>query len=369
MNGPQMTDHGVLPSYQGDNLVNLMAELERRLTGGSPTRGLRSDLAVLIPDKRNYVLLVVDGLGDCQLAHPSAEVLRRSRRAVLRAPFPTTTTVGLSSVATALAPMKHGVIGYTQWIPDLGRVVNMLQWADKWERVNYDTTGFLPAPNLWERLNTAGVRAVISHPVIFEDSPFSNMVYRGAERYGYSSLYGIRPSELLDDGGATLMVVYLSSVDSNAHMSGQRSLGYKRALEDTSRLWGRLARTLPPDTALIGTADHGHCDIPADGIMRLGRRLIEGMECWGDGRVLMFNGSVEQIQHVAQRTGAQYVDADRLREWLGGGDPHPTLEQFPTAALLAPPDTVILPDGLGAHMVGHHGGITPQELLIPLLVA
>ena len=46
MNGPQMTDHGVLPSYQGDNLVNLMAELERRLTGGSPTRGgKRSDLA------------------------------------------------------------------------------------------------------------------------------------------------------------------------------------------------------------------------------------------------------------------------------------------------------------------------------------
>ena len=37
--GSQMTAHGVLPSYQGDNLVNLMAELERRLTGESPTRG------------------------------------------------------------------------------------------------------------------------------------------------------------------------------------------------------------------------------------------------------------------------------------------------------------------------------------------
>ena len=79
-----MTDHGVLPSYQGGNLVDLMAELERRLTGESPTRGLRSDLAGLIPDKCNYVLVVVDGLGDCQLAHPSAETLRRSRRAVLR---------------------------------------------------------------------------------------------------------------------------------------------------------------------------------------------------------------------------------------------------------------------------------------------
>ena len=203
------------------------------------------------------------------------------------------------------------------------------QIADKWERVNYDTTGFLPAPNLWERLNTAGVRAVISHPVIFEDSPFSNMVYRGAERYGYSSLYGIRPSELLDDAGATLMVVYLSSVDSNAHMSGQRSLGYKRALEDTGRLWGRLARTLPPDTALIGTADHGHCDIPADGKIRLGRHLIEGMECWGDGRVLMFNGPVEQIQHVAQRTGAQYVDGDRLSGMAGRWGPAPRPRTVP----------------------------------------
>ena len=122
-------------------------------------------------------------------------------------------------------------------------------------------------------------------------------------------------------------------------------------------------------TALIGTADHGHCDIPAEGYIRLGRHLIEGMDCWGDGRVLMFNGPVEQVQHVAQRTGARYVDAGRLREWLGGGDPHPALEQFPTAALLAPSGTVILPDGLGGHMVGHHGGITPHELLIPLLVA
>ena len=52
----------------------------------------------------------------------------------------------------------------------------------------------------------------------------------------------------------------------------------------------------------------------------------------------------------------------------GKGKPHPELNAFPTAALLAPPDTVILPDGLGAHMVGHHGGTSPQELLIPLLV-
>ncbi len=53
----------------------------------------------------------------------------------------------------------------------------------------------------------------------------------------------------------------------------------------------------------------------------------------------------------------------------GVGEPHPELADFPAAALMAPPNTVILPGGIGAHLVGYHGGITPQELLIPLLVA
>ena len=152
-----MIGDGLFPSYEGDNLVNLVAELKIRLTGKSPTRRLRSDLADLIPDTRNYVLVVIDGLGEDQLSHPSSDRMRRSHRATLMAPFPNITTVGLSSIATALTPMQHGVIGYTQWLPSIGRVVNMLQWTSRsWGPFDYDVAGFLPTPNLWELLNTAG---------------------------------------------------------------------------------------------------------------------------------------------------------------------------------------------------------------------
>ena len=65
------------PSYDGANLANLAAELEIRLTGKSPTRGLRPELAELIPHTRNYLLLIIDGLGDQQLAHPAAATLLR----------------------------------------------------------------------------------------------------------------------------------------------------------------------------------------------------------------------------------------------------------------------------------------------------
>ena len=188
----------LMPSYQGDNLVYLLAELEIRLTGRSPTRGLHSDLAGLISHQRNYVLVIDDGLGAHQLSHPNAGRLRRSQRAVLRAPFPTTTVVGLSSVTTAMAPMQHGVIGFTQWIPTLQKAVNMMFWEDlEGNPVDYDPTGFLPTPNLWERLAAADVKPVIVHPSsFFRDSPLSNMLYRGAERHGYSSLSDINPSML-----------------------------------------------------------------------------------------------------------------------------------------------------------------------------
>jgi hypothetical protein len=120
---------------------------------------------------------------------------------------------------------------------------------------------------------------------------------------------------------------------------------------------------------LIGTADHGHRDIPQEGKIRLDADLTRGLVYWGEGRTLMFKGPKDQIHRVAEQTGARYVDVEQLREWLGGGDPHPALEDFATAALLAPPDTIILPRHIYPHAIGHHGGITPEELLIPLLVA
>ncbi|MYF83257.1 MAG: hypothetical protein F4176_03720, partial [Acidimicrobiia bacterium] len=216
------------PSYDGANLANLAAELEIRLTGRSPTRGLRPHLAELIPHTRNYVLVIIDGLGDLQLSHPAAATLRRHRRAALTAPFPTTTSVALSSVITAMAPMQHGVIGYTQWMPTLGTVVDMLEWADfaTGQPVDLDPAGFHPTPNVAERLSAAGVRTTVIQPTDLLDTPVSKMACRGAERQGYSSPFDIRPSAVSSDGDRTLAVVYTAPVDTAAHAYGQRSQAY-----------------------------------------------------------------------------------------------------------------------------------------------
>ena len=230
--------------------------------------------------------MIIDGLGDHQLAHSAAATLRRHRRAALIAPFPTTTSVGLSYVTTAQAPMQHGVIGYTQWMPTLGTVMNMLEWVDMTtgQPADLDPTAFHPSPNLPERLDAAGVRTMIYQPTELLATPVSNMLCRGAERYGYASPLDIQPSVTFGADHRTLAVVYTTAVDTAAHASGQRSQAYRTALSQTGRVWEhfRIRRSLPPDSTLIGSADHGHCDIPPDpslaGVLRFA--WSEGVRWW-----------------------------------------------------------------------------------------
>jgi len=131
-------------------------------------------------------------------------------------------------------------------------------------------------------------------------------------------------------------------------------------ITESTRLWEHLRRRFPPDTVLVGSADHGHCDIPPGGKKRLSWDLNRAPEMLGRRPVLMFNGPAEQARRLAEQTGSRFVDAQLLRQWLGGGPPHPELEDFPTAALLPAEHTVIFPR---LPRRGH--GRTPRRHHIP----
>jgi len=139
-----------VPDYSGGSLVNLMAELEQRLTGSSVSPPLHDDLSVLIPEAETYVLFLFDGLGTLQLDHPAATPFAGALKASLDSPFPATTTVSLATIATGLPPSQHGLLGYQLWIPEVGQVVNTIKWTTLWGKsVSFDTETLLPTPNLW----------------------------------------------------------------------------------------------------------------------------------------------------------------------------------------------------------------------------
>lgn len=358
-----------VPDYSGGSLPNLVSELEFRLTGSSQFGLLHPELAAEIPNASTYVLFLFDGLGSLQLDHPSASPVRTALRASIDAPFPATTTVSLASVATALPPSQHGLLGYQSWIPELDRVVNTIKWTTLWgESVEYDTSSLLPAPNLWERSSASGIEPITVQPGDFIGSPLSKALYRGCRIEPVFSLDETVEATLqLAAGAGRLVFPYLPHVDFAAHLYGQQSHEYGEAVARVAGVWEQVASRLPDGAVMVGTADHGHVDFPKRRQVKIPKRLQENRVFFGDGRAMFILGEGAQL---AAELPATWVPIENMIEWWGPGPHHPSFDgRAPDGALIADDDVLLLHRHSDDRMVGNHGALTDAERLIPLLVA
>ena len=352
--------------------MNLMAEIEIRLIGTARAPRLAESLASTIPATASIILVLFDGLGDVQLDHPAAAELLSARMGALEAPFPTTTTVSMSTVATGTNPSTHGVIAHLSWFPELGRVVNTLKWVDlSGAPVNYPTDRLLPSPNLWERLTERGIRTVTVQPAGFAATPLTAALYRGAEFVGaetVAQVVGLTVESAATPG--TLVFTYLPNVDVAAHVFGQGSSQYAEAMAIVAGVWSGIVERLPPDTVMIGTADHGVPGFAEHAKVIVRNDLYQPLDFWGDPRAVMVRGSSRLIRKLAAETAGELIGPDQFIPWLGPGPQHPELAgRLPDAVLLAPPGKVILPPGFDKRLVGYHGGLSQEEVAVPLLVA
>lgn len=358
----------LIPSTTGRGLVNLVAELELRLTGNARAPRLDDDLANLVPDGPSVCLTLFDGLGASQAAE--IDGFRSSTKGVLHAPFPTTTTVSLSTVATGRTLPGHGVVGHLMWLPELETVANVLKFVTPAGRpVQFDYSSFIPGPNLWERLRTAGIEPVTVQPGPFSGTPLSTALYRGCRFEGVwnASEWVDAVSDLSAEPGR-FVFAYWPDVDVAAHVSGRASAEYRRTVTQAARLWERLRERI--DVPLIGTADHGHLDYRDSGKFLLRDRELDQVTWYGDSRALMVRGDQSVAERITDDTGAIWYGSDEFTAWLGTDpDPHPDLDvRLPQAIALARPDTLLLPPGFDRRLIGYHGGLSRPEVEIPLLI-
>ncbi len=355
------------PTYPSRGLVNLVAEIETRLTGSGLGPGLETSIGSLIPDAPTYVLVVFDGLGVAQLRHPAADRLAESMEATLEAPFPTTTSVSLATIATGMTPSAHGLIGHLVWLEDLGRVVNTLKWVDlSGKPVRAEYGAFLPGPNLWERLRRQGLEPITVQPGAFAGSPLSRLLYRGARfesAWDHQDL--IDATVALASEPGRLILTYVWQVDFAGHVHGLESPEMTDAVRLASDVWEQLVSGLPPGAVLLGTADHGLIEYDEEDKLLIREPPFSGLRCAGDPRGLHLWGDVGVMEDLAAHTGGELLDPFPLI----GPDPTPdSVSRAGRKLLLAPKGKVILPPGFDKRLRAYHGGIEPEERDIPLLV-
>lgn len=353
------------PDYSGGSIVNLMAELESRLTGDAPAPVLHPDLAATIPRGETYVVLLIDGLGTHQLGHPAATSLAADHRATIDTTFPTTTIVALASIATGLTPAGHGLVSHFLRLRRHG-IVNALKWHRRGGGdLSVDPVGVLPGPNLWERLNAKGIEAITVQPANFEDSATTKLLYRGAR---FEPAWTV--DELLDATTALaavpgrLIFTYLPQVDLAAHTDGQDSVAYAEAVRLADRAWAHLTARLPDGAVAIATADHGHIDYTDSSKIALSK---PPGAVFGDPRALFLRGERSGLREWAADLPGTLVEDPR--DLFGSGD-HPTLPDcLPDMILFADDGFLLLPSWMDDRLVGYHGGLSEAEREIPLIVS
>lgn len=357
----------VPPSYDAVGLVNLMSEIEFRLTGQSESTRLTSTLSDLVPEGDTVVLVLFDGLGVSQVAHPTARSLQDSMKGTLESGFPSTTSTSLATVATGLAPGGHGIVSHLMWMPEHNKIVNTLKWVDlTGAPVDHDYAALLPAPNLWERLRSFGIEPITVQPGDFENSPLTRTLYRGTR------FEGIRGVDDLINAVVSLaaepgrfIFAYVPHVDYAGHVFGLTSPEFTEAIGVASRIWVEIQRRLPPRVTLLGTADHGLIDYSENDKILIRDSRFDSLRMGGDSRGIQVWSTTDTAELLAEITGGDLVATESL---LGPAVTARTLERLPPNLLLAPDGKVILPRGFDKRLHAYHGGLAPGELLIPLLV-
>jgi hypothetical protein len=353
------------PSYKGSGLVNLVSEIELRMTGSSLTAGLTD--ASMVPGAETFVLVLFDGLGIAQLEHGSASSFRASLAATLDAPFPTTTSVSLATLASGLTPSRHGQVGHLTWYPDLGKVVNTLKWLSvTGEHVAYDYPSLLPRPNLWERLREAGVEPITVQPGDFAASPLTRALYRGARFEGaWDPEDLVEATVSLAEQPGRFIFTYVPFVDVAGHVTGLGSEEFTDSMKAAAMVWDGIASRLPPGVALLGTADHGLLEVAEEDKILIRDPAFDSLRFAGDTRGVHLWGDLSTMEELATLAGATLVDPS---SWLGPDPTEKTLSHLGDRLLIAPPGKAVIPRGFDKRLRCYHGGLMPEEVEIPLLV-
>jgi hypothetical protein len=387
-----------LPERERRCFDQLPATIERVLTGA--TTGLPLDEPLLHERFERVAFIYLDAFGwtflERQRRHSLlSRVGSNGFQAQLTSQFPSTTTAHATTIHSGLPVAEHGLYEWHVFEPTLNRLIIPLlfSFSGDGERETLasvlDPGDLFPSESLYARLADNGVRSSAAQPAAFSFSSPNRMLLRGADTLPFSA-----PEQGLAAAAAALGAVqsayasvYIGHVDTLMHKVGPDDpavdVAFAAALTTIERA------PFPAGTLVLVTADHGMSPVDPARTVYLNHRwpgIAEHLETGADGKPLAPAGSCRDVfLHV--RPGHVDTVCERLGSELDGIADVFTTDALVAVGAFAEPsarlrerlaDVVVLPHygeavfwheagRFDQHFYGQHGGLSPQEMEIPLL--
>ncbi len=385
------------PSPDTPNIVDL-ASAVGDIVGASdgiasPNRGA---VAGLIGPCDHLVLVMADGLGMSAVrAMDPDSFIARHVAAELMTVFPSSTPVALQSLATGAWPAQHGVPAWHVYLQEIDAVSTIIKYVRRSDEKDLSELGMeprdaYPLPSLMESLAWDAASYL---PKSLVGSAFSTHTSGPSPHVGYEKLgdaVGAISDRVKRATRSTISHLYIPDVDSASHVAGTASPMAQGAAVGVDRALAWLAEALPGRARIVMTADHGLVDFTADEVYTIkpSDPLMGYLEHepWGTGRTMSF----------ACAEGSEAEFEGQFRERFGDGFYLLTAEELTEVELYGPgPISSVMARRVGTHMaisrgawlldfdypkvrhdeqdehepVSQHGGLTPAEMLVPLVVA
>lgn len=387
-----------------------LPELVRSLLVDGRPGGLPADVLESLPKRyAQVVVILLDGFGWSFFERFGAELpffaqaLEHGVVSKLTTQFPSTTAAHVTTLHTGAPVGSSGVFEWFYYEPLLDRVFAPLLHSTVEPQgvvgLEISEAALFPSHTLYESLAERGVPSTCFQSRHYATSPFSTAACRGATVSPFSTL----PEAMTNLGevlraaqGPSYSCLYVDSIDAISHRYGPDSPQLEAEVRGIGLLLESILQTalerLDRETLVLLTADHGHTAVDPERTIYLDQVLpscARWMRTTADGHPIVPAGSSrdmflyvepEHLEEATDRIGRALDGraqvrrtADMLREGYFGPDPSERLRQRLGELVILPNRGEMVwwsGDGRFAeHKRGHHGGLSAEEMEIPLLAS
>ncbi|MDH5605834.1 MAG: alkaline phosphatase family protein [Anaerolineae bacterium] len=408
--GLDLGDDFIYPNYQGLSILNTPSTICTVLGAEPlPSPTLAPEIMQAIGGStKKVILILMDALAlhrlQAWMQADESLVWNRLAEQGLLAPLtsitPSTTSAAITTYWTGAPPAQHGIGGYEQWLREYGIIANMIEHKPITYRgrggemsiAGFDPQSFLPVSPIGPHLAGQGISIHSFQHFSIIHSGLSKMFMDRADLHPFSTaadlMISLRDFIEAHKSEKLYTWVYWSHVDGLSHFHGPDSERPRQEFTLFSQAFERLfLDQLSPqarkDTLVILTADHGqittnnldrHYDLGNHpGLMR---RLH--FQPTGENRLpylYVKPGQIEAVREYIERTWpGQFTlleSAYALENGLfGPGVPYEAFaDRIGDLTVLAKGNAYWWWGNKENFLIGRHGGLHAEEMLVPFLAA